>query len=87
MSKIELYSKGWCTYCLRAKSLLKRKGLTFREIEVSNDPLRFREMLERSGGCRTVPQIFIGDTHVGGSDDLEAAEKSGRLDELLARAD
>ncbi len=84
MSKIEIYTKGWCSYCLRAKALLKGKGLTFREIEVSNDPVRFQEMLDRSGGRRTVPQIFIGDTHVGGSDELAAAEKSGRLDDLLA---
>lgn len=87
MAKVEMYIKGWCPFCVRAKSLLTRKGVAYREYEISNDPQRFQEMLERSGGRMTVPQIFVGDTHIGGNDDLSAAEKSGHLDELLAAVD
>ena len=86
MAEVEMYIKGWCPYCVRASKLLTDKGISYREYEVSNDPQRFQEMLNRSGGRMTVPQIFIGDTHIGGSDDLAAAERSGRLDELLAAA-
>lgn len=87
MAKVEMYSKGWCPYCTRAKRLLVQKGVVYQEHEVSNDPERFQEMLDRSGGRMTVPQIFIGDTHIGGSDELAAADRNGRLDELLARLD
>lgn len=87
MAKVEIYSKGWCPYCVRAKKLLTEKGITFRDYEVSADPHRFQEMLDRSGGRMTVPQIFVGDTHIGGSDALAAANKSGRLDELLSASE
>lgn len=87
MAKVEMYSKGWCSYCMRAKSLLTRKGISYREYDVSNDPQRFQEMLSRSGGRPTVPQIFIGNQHIGGSDELATAASSGRLDELLAIAE
>jgi glutaredoxin 3 len=84
--EIVMYSTGWCPYCVRAKSLLERKGLAYREIKVDEDPAERDIMLTRSGGRRTVPQIFIGDRHVGGFDDLYALDKSGELDTLTAPA-
>lgn len=83
---IVLYSTAWCPYCLRARALLERKGLPFREIKVDKDPAEREAMLARSGGRRTVPQIFVGDHHVGGFDELYALDKAGRLDELTGRA-
>jgi glutaredoxin 3 len=77
-----MYSSGWCPYCDRARALLARKGLTFREIKVDENPAEREAMLARSGGRRTVPQVFIGERHVGGFDDLYAIEKSGELDTL-----
>jgi glutaredoxin 3 len=85
MSKIEIYTTSWCPYCISAKALLKRKNLAFSEIDVSGDPTGRRKMIERANGRMTVPQIFIGDTHVGGSDDLHELERAGRLDPLLAK--
>ena len=85
-SDVVMYSTGWCPYCVRAKALLERKGVPFREIRVDEDPAERQAMLERSRGQRTVPQIFIGDRHVGGFDDLYALEKAGELDPLLGRA-
>jgi glutaredoxin 3 len=79
---IVMYSTGWCPYCDRARALLARKGLTFREIKVDESPGERDTMLARSGGRRTVPQIFIGERHVGGFDDLYAIDKSGELDRL-----
>ena len=84
--EIVMYSTGWCPYCDRARALLERKGLRFREIKVDEDPAERDAMLARSGGRRTVPQIFVGDHHVGGFDDLYALEKAGRLDALTGRA-
>jgi len=83
---IVVYSTGWCPYCVRARALLERKGLTFREIKVDEDPAEREAMLARSGGRRTVPQIFIGEQHVGGFDELYALDKSGQLDALTGRA-
>jgi glutaredoxin 3 len=83
---IVMYSTGWCPYCDRARALLARKGLTFREIKVDENPAEREAMLARSGGRRTVPQIFIGERHVGGFDDLYAIDKSGELDTLTDRA-
>lgn len=85
-SDVIVYSTGWCPYCVRAKALLERKGVPFREIRVDEDPAERETMLERSRGQRTVPQIFIGDRHVGGFDDLYALDKAGELDQLLGRA-
>lgn len=79
---ILMYSSGWCPYCDRARALLARKGLAFREIKVDEDPAERQAMLVRSGGRRSVPQIFIGERHVGGFDDLYTIEKSGELDRL-----
>jgi glutaredoxin 3 len=84
MSKIKIYTTPICPYCVRAKALLKKKGAPFEEIDVFMDADARREMEDKSGGRRTVPQIFIGDTHVGGSDDLYALESQGKLDPLLA---
>jgi glutaredoxin 3 len=80
--KIVMYLTGWCPYCTRARSLLERKGAQFEEIDVDARPEARAEMMTRSGR-RTVPQIFIGDTHVGGCDDLYALEAAGGLDTLL----
>ena len=84
MPKITIYTTPICPYCVRAKSLLKKKGATYEEIDVFMDAKARTEMEEKSGGARTVPQIFIGDTHVGGSDDLYALDHAGKLDALLA---
>lgn len=83
MSKIEVYSTAVCPYCVAAKNLLKSKGLEWSEVRVDSDPAQRDAMLARSGGRRTVPQIFINDQYVGGYDDLVAADRSGRLAELL----
>jgi glutaredoxin 3 len=83
---IVVYSTGWCPYCVRARALLERRGLPFREIKVDEDPAERETMLARSGGRRTVPQIFIGERHVGGFDELYALDKSGELDSLTGRA-
>ncbi|HTT06436.1 MAG TPA: glutaredoxin 3 [Steroidobacteraceae bacterium] len=77
-----MYSKSWCPYCERAKALLRHKGVSFEEVDIETHPERREEMIQRSGR-RTVPQIFIGERHVGGSDDLFGLEASGRLDRLL----
>jgi len=79
---IVMYSSGWCPYCDRARALLARKGLAFREIKVDENPAERETMMALSGGRRTGPQIFIGERHVGGFDDLYAIEKSGELDTL-----
>jgi glutaredoxin 3 len=83
--EIVMYSSGWCPYCLRARALLERKGLPFREIKIDEHPAERDAMLARSGGRRTVPQIFVGDHHVGGFDDLYALDRAGKLDELTGR--
>lgn len=80
---ITIYTTRFCGYCQRARQLLQSKGVAFNEIPVDNDPERRREMTQRSHRF-TVPQIWIGETHVGGCDDLYALERSGELDALLA---
>lgn len=82
-TKVTLYTKLYCPYCVRAKQLLEHKGVEFEEVRVDTNPDKLGEMLERSNGARTVPQIFIGDTHVGGSDDMYALHRAQKLDELL----
>jgi len=86
MGPIEIYTTRYCPYCHAAKRLLSRKGLEFTEIDVSGDAKRRSEMVARAHGRMTVPQIFIGSTHVGGYDDLHALDRAGRLDSLLADA-
>lgn len=83
MPSIEMYVTQWCPYCVMAKRLLAEKGREWTEIDVEAEPGRRAEMMER-GGRRTVPQIFVGGRHVGGFDDLEALERAGELDALLA---
>jgi glutaredoxin 3 len=83
MKKVEIYTTGWCPYCHAAKSLLAEKGVAFDEVDVDDPEIR-RAMVQRANGRRTVPQIFIGDTHVGGYDDMAALERRGQLDPLLA---
>ena len=84
MPPIEVYTTPYCSYCSAAKDLLRRKGATFTEIDVSTNSERMTEMVERANGRMTVPQIFIGPTHVGGCDDLYALDRSGKLDLLLS---
>ena len=84
MRPVEIYTTPTCGYCAMAKRLLQRKGVSYREIDVSADPGLRAAMVQRANGRRTVPQIFIGPVHVGGSDDLHALEHAGKLDALLA---
>lgn len=81
---IDIYTKFACPFCVRAKHLLQRKGVEFNEYDITLGGPKREEMLARAPQARTVPQIFIGDTHVGGSDDLAALEEAGKLDALLA---
>ena len=83
MQKITIYTTTTCPYCVRAKALLDRKGATYQEISAVDPSIR-EEMIQKAGGRKTVPQIFIGDFHVGGCDDLYELEKQGKLDERLA---
>lgn len=82
--EVVIYTGSACPYCDRAKKLLERKGASYQEVRVDRDPDGFSAMLERSGGRRSVPQIFIGDRHVGGFDDMSALNLEGKLDPLLA---
>ncbi|MET0259170.1 MAG: glutaredoxin 3 [Methylobacterium sp.] len=84
MQTVTLYTTAWCPYCSAAKSLLKEKGVAFTEIDVEKTAGARATMSQRAGGRTSVPQIFVGDTHVGGCDDLYALERSGGLDPLLA---
>ncbi|MFC5373456.1 glutaredoxin 3 [Brevundimonas faecalis] len=84
MAEVVIYTKPGCPYCIRAKALLDRKGAAYTEIVASNDPEKKAEMVERSGGAATFPQIFIDGKHVGGSDDIHALDARGGLDPLLA---
>ncbi|MEO7071870.1 MAG: glutaredoxin 3 [Rhodanobacter sp.] len=83
MANIEIYSTGSCPYCVAAKNLLKARGQQWSEVRVDTDMTQRDTMLARSGGRRTVPQIFINDQHIGGYDDLVAADRSGKLAQLL----
>jgi glutaredoxin 3 len=84
MKTIEIYTSPLCGFCHAAKRLLTQKGASFTEIDVLANPERKPEMIQRANGGRTVPQIFIGDTHVGGCDELYALDRAGKLDPLLA---
>ena len=84
MSNIDIYTTPICGYCMMAKRLLTEKGVDFNEINVMGDMDQMQKMIQRANGGRTVPQIFIGEVHVGGSDDLHALERQGKLDALLA---
>ena len=84
MKPVEIYTSPLCGFCHAAKRLLNEKGVEFTEVDVLKHPERKSEMVQRANGGRTVPQIFVGETHVGGCDDLYALEQSGKLDPLLA---
>lgn len=84
MPHITIYTKSTCPYCHAAKQLLNSKGAAFEEIDIQQQPEQRAVMIDRAGGRTTVPQIFIGDQHVGGSDDLHALDAAGKLDPLLA---
>ncbi len=84
MVEVEIYTSPFCPYCWRAKRLLKRKGVAFVEIDLWREPERRAEMVERAAGRHTVPQIFVGGRGIGGCDELQALERAGELDELLA---
>ena len=84
MSQVTIYTKAYCPYCVRAKALLGQKGVQFDEIKIDEQPELRPAMIERANGRTTVPQIFIGDTHVGGCDDLFALENAGTLNSMLS---
>jgi glutaredoxin 3 len=84
LADVVIYTKPGCPYCIAAKGLLDKKGAKFTEIVASSDPEKKQEMIKRSNGRMTFPQVFIGDTHVGGSDELHALDRKGELDALLA---
>ena len=84
MADVVLYTKPGCPYCMAAMGLLARKGVDFTEIVASNDPEKKAEMIQKSGGKATFPQIFVNGKHIGGSDDMHALDRRGQLDALLA---
>ena len=84
MAPVTIYTRQGCGYCSRAKALLTSKGVAFTEHDATGNPALRQEMIDRSHGGMTFPQIFIGETHVGGCDDLHALERAGELDALLA---
>ncbi len=84
MQTVEIYTSPLCGFCHAAKRLLKQKGANFTEVDVLVEPSRKPEMIQRAGGKKTVPQIFVGDIHVGGCDELYALERAGKLDALLS---
>lgn len=84
MKKVEIYTTQWCPYCHAAKSLLDEKGVEYEEVDADDPDIRMA-MVQRAHGRRTVPQIFVGETHVGGYDDMAALDRGGQLDPLLAK--
>jgi len=85
VAKVEVYSTSYCPYCMRAKALLRSKGIEFEELDVTNNPGLRAKMVELAGGRRTVPEIFINGEIIGGCDELYALERSGELDMMLAQ--
>ena len=83
MAQIDIYTREFCPYCTRALGLLKQKGVDFTQIDAGMNAEKKSEMVQRANGGRTFPQVFVGDVHVGGCDDLFAMERAGKLDELL----
>ena len=86
MSQVTIYTKPYCPYCVRALELLERKGVDFTEIEAAYDPQKRAEMMQRANGRATFPQIFVGERHIGGCDEMMALDREGKLDPLLADA-
>jgi glutaredoxin 3 len=83
MKKVTMYSGDSCPYCMAAKALLKSKNIEIEEFDIWKDAAKAKEMLQKTNGAKTIPQIFIGDHYVGGNDQLQAANRDGKLDELL----
>lgn len=83
MSEVTIYTKAYCPYCVRAKSVLDKKGVVYQEIRIDEQPELRPQMIERASGRSTVPQIFIGTAHIGGCDDMLALDAAGKLDPLL----
>lgn len=83
MSEVTIYTKAYCPYCVRAKSVLDNKGVVYQEIRIDEQPELRPQMIERAAGRSTVPQIFIGTAHIGGCDDMLALDAAGKLDPLL----
>lgn len=86
MAAVTIYTRPMCPYCVRAVSLLKQKGVDFEEIDADFDPEKKKEMVQRANGARTFPQIFVGDEHIGGCDEMLALDRSGKLDPMLSNA-
>lgn len=86
MAKVTIYTRAFCPYCTRAVQVLKEKGVELNEIDAGMDPKLREEMIQRSNGGRTFPQIFVGDQHIGGCDDMIALDRAGKLDPMLAGA-
>jgi glutaredoxin 3 len=86
-ARVEIYTRDYCGYCSRAKALLASKGVDFTEYDAGDDPDKRREMVQRSQGGSTYPQVFINGRHIGGSDDIYDLDRAGRLDGLLAEAE
>ncbi|GFZ78746.1 glutaredoxin 3 [Rickettsiales bacterium] len=84
MLKILIYTKNFCPFCVRAKSILKQHNIAFKEVDITGDESLHAEVMEKSGGRRTVPQIFFGDRHIGGCDDLETLANAGKLRENIS---
>ena len=87
MPQAEIYTTGFCGFCVAAKNFLKSRGCDYSEVRVDREPARMAEMQERSGGRRSVPQIFVNGAYVGGYEELVAADRSGKLGELIAGSD
>ena len=83
MKNVEMYTGPLCTFCDRAKALLNKKGVSFKEINLASDPNKMDEMIKKTNGMRTVPQIFINGHHIGGNDELQTLENEGKLNSLL----
>ncbi len=83
MIKIDIYTTPYCPFCIRAKKLLKDKNINFNEIDLSENPEKFEEMINKSNGAKTVPQIFVNDTHIGDCDQIHELENKGELDKIL----
>ena len=86
MAKVTIYTRAFCPYCSRAVALLKDKGVEMNEIDAGMDPKLREEMIQRSKGGRTFPQIFVGETHIGGCDEMMELDRNGKLDSMLAGA-
>jgi len=83
MIKIDIYTTPYCPFCIRAKKLLKDKNINFNEIDLSENPEKFEEMINKSNGAKTVPQIFVNDAHIGDCDQIHELENKGELDKIL----